>query len=143
MNALSKRRPLKVFLCHAHADGIAIRVLYKRLKRDRIEPWLDGESLMPGQNWEREIRVAILKSDVILICLSNTFNEKRGFRHEELKIALRRMEVLSEEDIFIIPVHLEKCEMPASLRHLHRVDLFEEDGYGKLLKALRKQASFT
>lgn len=140
MKKLLKIHSLKVFLCHAHADRAAVRDLYKRLKRDRIEPWLDGESLLPGQNWEHEIHKAILKSDVVLVCLSNAFNEKRGFRHEELKIALKKVEVLSEDDIFIIPVRLEKCETPASLRHLHRLDLFEEGGYGKLLKALRESA---
>lgn len=142
MNVLSKRPLPGAFLCHAHVDRAAVRALYKRLKRDHIEPWLDGESLLPGQNWEREIREAILKSDVILICLSNAFNEKRGFRHQELKIALAKMEVLSEGEIFIIPVRLEKCEMPASLRHLHRVDLFEKDGYKKLIDSLQRCATF-
>lgn len=140
MKKLLKIHSLKVFLCHSHADRDAVHSLYRRLKRDHMEPWLDRESLLPGQNWEHEIRRAILKSDVVLVCLSNAFNEKRGFRHEELKIALKKTKVLSVDDIFIIPVRLEKCDMPTSLSRLHRVDLFETGGYLKLLKTLRMSA---
>jgi hypothetical protein len=142
MNKRMKLPYPKVFLCHSHADRAAVRVLYKRLKGDHVEPWLDGESLLPGQHWEREIREAILKSDAILICLSNAFNGKRGFRHEELKLALGKAGTLPEGDVFIIPLRLEKCDMPASLRHLHRVDLFEMGGYKKLIGSLYRNAAY-
>ena len=56
-----------------------------------------------------------------------------------MKIALEKENLLSDDEVFIIPVRLEKCEMPESLQHLHRVDLFEPGGYKKLLRALREQ----
>jgi hypothetical protein len=48
------------------------------------------------------------------------------------------MKVLPDNDIFIIPVRLEECDMPDSLRRLHRVDLFKAGGYGRLIDALRR-----
>lgn len=48
-------RPLKVFLCHAHADRDAVRGLYARLTKDGLDAWLDKEKLLPGQDWELEI----------------------------------------------------------------------------------------
>ena len=33
------KRPLKVFLCHAHADRDAVRVLYARLVNDGVDVW--------------------------------------------------------------------------------------------------------
>jgi len=33
-------RPLKVFLCHAHADRDAVRTLYTRLTKDGVDAWL-------------------------------------------------------------------------------------------------------
>ena len=51
------RRPLKVFLCHAHADRDAVRGLYARLttlvlagsaREDGVDAWLDKEKLLPG-----------------------------------------------------------------------------------------------
>ena len=132
------KKNLKVFLCHAHSDKVAVHKLYHRIVKDGMNAWLDVEKLQPGQDWEYEIRKAILKSDIVIICLSRAFNKQHGYRHEELKIALKRAPLLSEGEIFIIPARLENCDLPNSLRHLHRVDLFEADGYKKLMRALRK-----
>jgi len=109
--------------------------------KDRIDVWLDAEKLQPGQNWKHEIRKAILKSDVVIVCLSRAFSKQKGYRHEELKVALERAPLFSEDEIFIIPARLENCDLPESLRHLHRVDLFEDDGYKKLIRTLRKYVS--
>ncbi len=46
------KRPLKVFLCHASADKPKVRELYRYLTRRGIQPWLDAEDLLPGQNWQ-------------------------------------------------------------------------------------------
>jgi hypothetical protein len=132
------KRSLNIFLCYAHNDRETVQVLYRRLVENNIDAWLDSESLQPGQNWQHEIRKAILNSDVVLICLSQKFNEQRGYRHEELKLALEKANLLQAGEIFIIPVRLEKCDMPESLSHLHRVDLFEATGFKKLLRALKR-----
>jgi hypothetical protein len=54
------KRPLKVFLCHAHADRDPVRGLYARLTKDGVDAWLDKEkscgersrTILPGQDWE-------------------------------------------------------------------------------------------
>lgn len=35
------KRPLKVFLSHAHSDAAAVRALYKRLVKDGVDAWLN------------------------------------------------------------------------------------------------------
>lgn len=105
--------------------------------RDGIDAWLDAENLQPGQDWQSEICKAILQSDAVIVCLSRGFSKQHGYRHEELKIALRKVKSLPVGDVFILPVRLEECDMPESLRHLHRVDLFEEGGYKRLVGALK------
>ena len=64
----TEKRPLKVFLCHAHADRDRVRALYTRLttpalaggaREDAVDAWLDKEKLLPGQDWEFEIRKAV------------------------------------------------------------------------------------
>lgn len=37
------KRPLKVFLCHAHADREPVRALYNRLIKDGVDAWFDKE----------------------------------------------------------------------------------------------------
>jgi len=128
-----------IFLIHAHSDREVVHKLYKRMVRDGLNAWLDAQRLQPGQDWQNEIRNALLECEVVIVCLSNGFNEQQGYRHEELKLALEKAKWVPDNDVFIIPVRLEECDMPASLRHLHRVDLFEAGGYKKLLRALREE----
>jgi len=136
---MTKSKPPKqVFLTYAHSDKKAVRQLYHRMTRNRINAWLDEKELLPGQNWKHEIRQAILRSDAVLVCLSKQFNEQGGYRHEELKIALERARSLPEGKIFIIPVRLETCEVPELLCQWQYVNLFEEDGFNKLLSVLKE-----
>ena len=135
MNKRTKQA--RVFLIHAHDDRRAARKLHQRLRRDSIDAWLDVANLQPGQDWQSEIRAAILTSDAVIVCLSRAFNKQRGYRHQELKLALEKASLLVDK-VFIIPARLEDCEMPESLRHLHRVDLFVKGGYKKLVMALQE-----
>lgn len=128
-----------IFLIHAHSDKAIVHKLYQRLVRDGLNIWMDAENLQPGQDWQNEIRNAILQCGVIVVCLSRLFNQRQGYRHEELKLALEKANFLPEGVISIIPVRLEECDMPEALQHLHRVDLFENGGYGKLLRALKSE----
>ena len=129
------KRPLKVFLCHAHADRDAVRTLYTRLTNDGVDAWLDKEKLLPGQDWELEIRKAVREADVVVVCLSKQFNQA-GFRQKEVRLALDTAMEKPEGEIFIIPARLEECENLESLRKWHWVDLYEDDGYEKFLRAL-------
>lgn len=133
---LSKQ--LQVFLLHARQDEVPVRRLYQRLVKEGADVWLDQEKLLPGEDWAHEIHRAIHRSDVVLACLSRQFNKQGGFRHEELRIALEKANSLPEGMSFLIPARLEKCELPAPLRRWQRVDLFEPDGYKKLLEVLKR-----
>lgn len=132
------RPSFKVFLSYSHKDYKAVHALWSRLTKEGFEVWLDKEMLQPGQNWKHEIHQAILGSDISIVCLSQKFIEQSGFRHQELKIALRKVESLPADKTFIIPLRLEACDMPKAIQHLHRVDLFRRGGYKKLLSVLKK-----
>src|SRR5688572_27921804 len=135
----TEKRPLKVFLCHAHADLDRVRVLYPRLKREGVDAWLDKEKLLPGSNWELEIRKAVREADVVVVCLSKQFNQA-GFRQKEVRLAIDTAKEKPEGEIFIIPARLEECDNLESLSQWQWVDLFEENGYDKLIRALRMRA---
>lgn len=126
-----------IFLIHAHADREVVHKLFQRLQKDGINVWLDSERLIPGQDWRNEIRNALLKCDAAVVCLSRAFDQKRGYRHEELKLALDKANLLPDDEVFLIPARLEECEVPESLRRLHRVDLFRAGGYKKLMDVFR------
>ncbi len=134
------KRPLKVFLCHAHSDATAVRALYNRLVKDGVDAWLDKEKLLPGADWEYEIRKAVRESDVVVVCHSKQFNQK-GFRQKEVRIALEEADLLPKGEIFIIPARLEECDVLEDLQRWQWVDLFEKDGYENLMRALQVRAN--
>jgi hypothetical protein len=46
-------RPFDVFLSHNSQDKTVVERIAERLKRERIEPWLDAWHLVPGADWQR------------------------------------------------------------------------------------------
>jgi len=135
-----QERQLKVFLCHASGDKPAVRDLYHRLRSDGFAPWLDEEDLLPGQDWELEIAKAVRSSDAVIICLSSRAITKAGYVQKEIKDALDVADQQPEGTIFLIPLRLEGCEVPERLRRWQWVNLFQEKGYDRLLRALRARA---
>jgi len=132
----AQQEPLKVFLCHASEDKDSARKLYRRLRQDGYEPWLDEEDLIAGQKWEVEIPRAVRNANVVLVCLSARSISKTGYVQREIKFALDAALEQPEESIYIIPVRLEACAVPNSLSPWQWLDYFAADGYERLRRAL-------
>jgi hypothetical protein len=133
-------RPLRVFLCHSSADKPTVRLLYRRLHEDGIDAWLDEENLLPGQDWRREIPKAVRNSDAVIVCLSESSVNKTGYLQKEIKFALDVADEQPEDTIFIIPVKFGKCDVPDRLSQWQWVNLFEKNGYERLMRALKFRA---
>jgi hypothetical protein len=97
----------RIFLCHSSADKSNVRSLYYQLKKDGYHPWLDEEDLLPGQDWQYEIRKAVRSSAIVIVCLSKDAVNKRGYIQKEIVFALDAADEQPEGKIFIIPVRLE------------------------------------
>ncbi|MFI9828206.1 toll/interleukin-1 receptor domain-containing protein [Streptomyces sp. NPDC051913] len=127
---------LKIFLCHSSGDKEDVRRLRRQLLSAGFQPWLDEEDILPGQDWDREIRRAIRASDLVLVCLSRASVTKTGYVQKEIGLVLDFADHQPEGTIYVIPARLEDCEVPERLQRWHRVDLFTEDGFGRLLRSL-------
>ena len=129
-----KARPL-VFMCHASEDKPAVRSFRSRLLEAGFETWLDEEEILPGQDWDSEIRRAIKRSNSVVIFLSQ-HSQKRGYLQKELRRALDEAELQPEGAIFLIPARLEPCEVPERLSRWQWVDLWTEEGFERLCLSL-------
>jgi hypothetical protein len=128
-------------LCHSKHDKERVRELYIALKQHaEIEPWFDEESLLPGQTWELEIVKAVKNSHCVIACLTKHSISNSGYVHKELAFALDMAARQPEDQIFLIPVKLEPCDVPERLSRYHSVALDQAGGYELLLKALRARA---
>jgi hypothetical protein len=127
-----------VFICYSKRDKAQVAGLYKGLRDDDFSVWLDEQEILPGERWEASIRRGIDQSRIFLVCLSTTWVTDRSYAHKELRVALEIMQELPEERVFIIPARFDECQVPESVRSLQWVNLFEEDGYLRLRKALER-----
>jgi len=137
-------RPLRVFLCHSSNDKPAVRELYQKLRAEPwIQPWLDEEELYPGQDWNMEIEKAVEAADAIIVCLTKNSINKEGYVQRELRTVLDFADYKPEGTLYIIPVRLEECELPRSLRKWQYADYFEgqrERALQRLLVSLKRRA---
>jgi hypothetical protein len=130
----------RIFLCHASEDKARVREVYHRLRAiEGLEPWLDEEDLLPGQNWTREIPRALQTSDFILIFFSRNSVAKRGYVQREMKLALDALQELPEGTIHTIPVRLDDCEVSENFQHYHWANLFEPNGFDHIVRAIRTE----
>lgn len=122
---MSASRKLRVFLCHASQDKPVVRDLNKKLLAENwIDPWLDEDRLLPGQDWNLEIEKAVESSDAVLVCVSSISVAKEGYVQKELRrvldIALEKV----DGAIFVIPIRLDDCELPRRLKDRQSLDYF-------------------
>jgi len=136
------KKNIKVFLCHSSKDKPKVRQYHERLKTEKwINPWLDVEQILPGMDWDKEIRSAVKSSDVVLVFLSNFSIGIEGYVQKEIKQALDVADEKPDGTIFIIPLRLEDCEVPDRLTQWQWLNLYEDDSYGRLIKALKIRAN--
>lgn len=133
---MAENRKLKVFLCHSKGDKLKVKKFYRRLIADGFDVWLDEEKLLPGQDWDFEIKKAVRNTDTVIICLSKDSVTKEGYIQKEISFALNIADEKPQETIFLIPVRIEECEVPHRLSRLHYIDLFTRKGYQKTVEAL-------
>ena len=131
-----KAEDARIFLCHASEDKSKVVEVYDALKAAGYKPWLDKKDLLAGQYWNEEIPKAIKASSFMLIFFSTTSVAKRGYVQKEFKVALDTANEIPDNQIFLIPVRLDDCQIPQKFSHIHYVDLFEKDGFGLVIKAL-------
>jgi TIR domain-containing protein len=126
----------QIFLSYAYEDRNKVVNISQRLMDAGYETWLDAKNLLPGQDWEIEIRKALKDSEYVFIFLTKNSTTKEGYLQKEIKSALRIADEKPEGTIFLLPIKLEDVEVPESLKHIQWLELYRSDGWEKLLKAL-------
>jgi hypothetical protein len=117
----------RVFIAYVEEDLRYAKRLYRAFEASGFRPWLDKKKLMPGQNWPRAIETAIQTSDFFVACFSRRASSKRGSFHSELRYALYCAGRVPLDEIFLIPLRLDDCEVPRRIsRQTQYMDLFPD-----------------
>lgn len=132
----------RVFVAYAMADVEAAEKIFATLSARGFAAWLDRRKLLPGQDWSRRIQEAIEGSDFFIPCFSRHSVMKRGGFQAELRYALDCARRLPLDDVFIIPVRLDDCIVPARIRtETQYVDLFPDwdAGLERIIRIIERQ----
>lgn len=132
----------RVFVAYVEEDLASAVKLCDRLEEAGFDPWLDKRKLLPGQNWPRAIETAIRSAQFFVACFSHRSVSKRGAFQCELRYALQCASRIPLDEIFLIPVRLEACVVPARItRQIHYVNLFPDwdAGFDTMLKTMEAQ----
>ena len=132
-----KKDKPQIFICYAKKDRQSASELNELLTIAGAKPWIDFLDLLPGDDWEKEIKVAVANSDGFVVCLSKGFNEV-GFRQTEIRWALKALDKRPPGKGFIIPYVLEPCEIPAWCENIHVSDPSTPTAPEDLIRAVNK-----
>jgi len=128
-----------VFISHAKEDYKEAEKLYDFLTKKGFSPWLDKKKLKVGSNWDYEIKKALKESTFVILLLSSTSVKKRGYIQKEYKYAVEYSENKLVDDIYIIPILLDKCEVPEQLNKFQWIEIQNENIYEEIYSSLNSQ----
>ena len=127
---------MNVFISYAREDAEQVRLIYLLLQLAGYRPWMDTEDLLPGRDWKMTIEQEIERADFVILCMSTNSIDKAGYVQAEMRQAIEAAKRMPRNQIFLLPVQLDKCETPWDLRDINYVPLDEPGGLGKLFNAI-------
>ncbi len=131
-----------VFLAYVQEDTHHVERLCDALETSGLDPWFDRRRLLPGQNWPRSIEDAIEATDFVIACFSRNSATKKGGFQAEIRYALDCARLVPLDDVFLIPVRLDPCPVPSSIRReIQYIDLFPdwERGLRRIVTIISRQ----
>ena len=126
-----------VFISYSREDLEQAVQVKKFIVANGFDVWIDVEKILPGQNWRSVIEEALDSVEFVVLCLSKTSVSKRGYVQREIRTALDSLEEMLDSDIYVIPLRLDDCELPAKLKKYQATDFFNSTGRKQLLNALQ------
>jgi hypothetical protein len=130
----------QIFLSYASPDQARVLPFFDGLKQNGFNVWIDCRCLMPGQNWDFELKRALEKSSLVIIFLSNNSVNRRGYVQREIKIALDKLSEKLIDDIYIVPVLLDlDTTIPDQLKSIQCIRAGDPECVEKVSDALRFQ----
>ncbi|MCA9226744.1 MAG: toll/interleukin-1 receptor domain-containing protein [Planctomycetales bacterium] len=131
-----------VFISYAKQDEDKAEEIFQCLERAGTVPWLDKRRLVLGDDWEQEIKNAVLSADAVVVCLRPGFDDI-GFRQQEVRWAIEALQKRPPGRGFIIPFIIEPCSLPDWCQRLHAGgDISKPSSLDDLLKAVGKHCKW-
>lgn len=126
-----------VFFCYASEDCDTVEKIYEVVDENGFKTWWDHRNLMPGQDWDKEITLAIEEAAICLVFLSNNSVHKTGYVNKEIKLILDKMDMMPEGRVFIVPIRLDDCAIPNRLSKWQVLEYSQSNWEEQLIAGIR------
>jgi hypothetical protein len=113
-------RPAVAFLCHSSADKPVVREVADALRKAGVAVWIDEVELRIGDSLIDRLSEAIHTADLIVAFISAT-SVTSAWVGKELSLAMTRE--VNGRRVRVLPVVVNECELPYSLRDKLYADL--------------------
>lgn len=128
---------MPVFISYSHTDSDFVSTLAANLVDNKARVWIDKWELNVGDSILDKVQEAIQESSALLVVLSKASVDSAWCKKEINAGLIRELE---EKKVFILPVLLEKCEIPLFLKEKMYADFTNnfDDGITSVLEAIAK-----
>ncbi len=130
------KKSRRIFLGYIEENRHEVEQIYRRLKDEGLDPWMDRFEVMPGMAIGPSLERAVREAGMFLAFFSKKAEDRQGWWKRLLEQSLNSKES-SNSTIPIIPVLLEPCAIPNELKDIQAARLYEPGGFENLLSALR------
>ena len=124
---MTKKKTSSVFLSHSSKDNEFALWLAGEIGKHGVDVWLDAHKLRPGAPLFGTIGPALKEADHFIIILSENSIDS-PWVERELEVALNRESKERKRNI-IIPVLLEKVEIPTFIEHKKYADFTSKENF--------------
>jgi hypothetical protein len=105
----------QIFISYVHEDYQLIRTISSSINVSNELVWVDRNFIEPGDIWREKIQKALKRSYCLIFFASSLSVKSREVKLEvDFALRLRKR---------VIPVLLEKCELPYEVSNLHYISL--------------------
>lgn len=133
---MTSKKKVKLFLSHSSKDKDFVESLAVKLAKDDYLVWYDDWEIKVGDSIVQKINDGISYSDFLIVVLSGSSVNSKWVKEELNAATIKNIE---SKGAFILPVLLEKCEIPLLLADKKYADFTKnfEKAYHYLDDAIR------
>ena len=104
-----------VFISYVREDSDEVDRLQQVLEDVGVRVWRDTRDLWPGEDWRAKIQDAITRDALVFVaCFSRrSVAREKSYQNEELTLAVEQMRLRPPGRVWLIPVRLDDCAIPA------------------------------
>lgn len=131
---------LHIAMISATPDAWILDPIAKILVSTEAKVWYPKDNLLPGQDWRLEHHKVYEDADIVLVFITRNFL-KTGDHQKFLKVVQDVKDGKPEGASYIVPILLEDCQVPESLRGYRHPSLDMDQDIPNIVNLWKKEVA--